>query len=392
MGILRAFYFTYFLAFGIYSPYLNLYLKQRGFTGVQIGFLNTLIPIVSMVIPPIAGAIADRKNRRRQLLAGSVFLGIPFLALVWLVGPGSFPWAVAMMLAFSVFSSPITPLADGITLETLRGKAHLYASIRIWGSLGYALAVLTIGRVLERAGWGSVFGLYVLAGLLAGIIATRVPDGSRVAAETSRQERTPAGMRTLLANYSLLSFLLIILLARVGATIYYNFFSIFLDSLKIKPGLIGVSWTVGVVSEIAVMLFSGWVLQRIGYRTLFFLGVAGSAARWYLYSIASTPGSIVLIQLLHGLTFGALQIGAISIVDSQTPPGLKASGQSLLSAVNMGLGGVAGALVGGLLLDRIGIRALFAVSAWVALAATALFAIWAAVTRNSGHGKTPSLS
>ncbi|MCL4515324.1 MAG: MFS transporter [Firmicutes bacterium] len=375
--MLKAFYFAYFVAFGIYSPYLNLYFKQQGLSGAQIGIINMIIPLVAMVIPPLAGQLADKSNQRRYLLAGMVIFSIPFL--VMLEVSHSFPWAVALMLAFSILSSPVAPVADGVTLEMLGQNANRYGSIRVWGSIGYAAAVFGIGKVLEVAGWGTVFALYSVMGLSAGVLALRLPERS------GAQKGLPSGqepprllIKPLLTNGRLATFLVIAFLARASATTYYNFFSIYLDNLGIRTGLIGLSWTIGVISEIAVVIFfSSWILEHIGPEVLYLAGLAGTALRWYLYSAVTSPGAILFTQLLHGLTFAAFQIGAVSIVNELTPAGLKASGQSLLSAITVGLAGVMGAFGGGLLYDMVGLRPLFALSGGIALIATLLFVLWA---------------
>lgn len=386
LGLLKAFYFAYFVAFGSYSPYLNLYFEQRGLSGAQIGLLNTIIPLVAVVIPPVAGLIADRTSRRRLLLAGTILLSIPFFLLLGVLN--SFPWVVALLFVFSALTSPVAPMADGITMEMLGKSAHRYGGIRVWGSIGYAVAVLGIGRFLESAGWSGVFGVYSTVGLLAGLIAMRLPErferDERQGVGAAGMEGTPARgqerpwstLRPLLTNWRLVSFLLIAFLGRASAAAYYNFFSIYLDNLGVRAGLIGFSWMIGVISEIGLVLVSNRVLERIGPEALYLIGLASTAVRWYLYSFVTAPAAILTTQLLHGLTFGAFQIAAVSIVNGQTPTGLKASGQSLLSAMTLGLAGVFGAFFSGQLYDRVGIRPLFALSSGVALLAATLFVVW----------------
>jgi MFS transporter, PPP family, 3-phenylpropionic acid transporter len=66
-------------------------------------------------------------------------------------------------------------------------------------------------------------------------------------------------------------------------------------------------------------------------------GIAG-IVRWSLIGIVPGLGAAAVLQLLHGLTFGASHLGAMHFMARAVPPGAAASAQSLYAAISAGLG------------------------------------------------------
>ena len=71
----KFFYFFYFSAIGILAPFLNIYLKQIGLTGSQIGLLGSFPPLLVLLANPFWGAIADRWKAQRLVLILGALVG-----------------------------------------------------------------------------------------------------------------------------------------------------------------------------------------------------------------------------------------------------------------------------------------------------------------------------
>ena len=80
-----------------------------------------------------------------------------------------------------------------------------------------------------------------------------------------------------------------------------------------------------------------------------------------------------MIQLTHGLTFAAVWAAGVSYAGELAPPGLEATAQGLFNATLMGFGGIAGALIGGLLLERFGGAGMYAFGAAAAAVGMLVF-------------------
>lgn len=62
-------YFLYYGALGIFFPYLSLYLKNVGMSGIMIGMAMGLLPVVGIISPLLSGWVADRFSRKTTVMA-----------------------------------------------------------------------------------------------------------------------------------------------------------------------------------------------------------------------------------------------------------------------------------------------------------------------------------
>ena len=62
-------YYFLFISWAILSPYLQLYLKDRGVTATRIGLLLGCLELAGVAGPMLIGRLADRYTAYRGLLA-----------------------------------------------------------------------------------------------------------------------------------------------------------------------------------------------------------------------------------------------------------------------------------------------------------------------------------
>jgi PPP family 3-phenylpropionic acid transporter len=362
-------YFLYFVSYGIYQPYLNLHFSRLGMSGTQIGVLSALRPLTSIVVPPLVGYLADRYGQRRSALTWILFGGVIPYCLVLLVG--DFFWLLPAMLLFSAFSSPIIPMLDANALDVLDGDRTRYGLMRRWGSVGYLLAVVATGRLVQ------IYGLLSLL-WVAGVAMLAAVAPARLRSRGEERARLPAARRFWLAELTdswraifrqpgMPAFFFAGFLGAAAATTYYTFFSIFADQIGMPEGMIGLAWGTAVVSEIVLLSLSGHLLVRLGAQGLFAVGLTASAVRWLLYAVVQNPYVILVLQTLHGFTFGAMQAGTVTYLHALVPAERRSGAQTLWAACSGGLAGMAGAYLVGPLSDLLGLRPVFALSGLLAM-------------------------
>jgi MFS family permease len=98
--------------------------------------------------------------------------------------------------------------------------------------------------------------------------------------------------------------------------------------------------------------------------------------------LVTDPAWVLVLQLLHGLSFGAFLIGGVSYMHERTPQGLATTSQALFTSVAFGLASVTGSLIGGASYDRIGFAALFQLLSVIAAGGLVLFFFTSRTYRN----------
>ncbi|MEQ9124143.1 MAG: MFS transporter, partial [Alphaproteobacteria bacterium] len=95
-------------------------------------------------------------------------------------------------------------------------------------------------------------------------------------------------------------------------------------------------WSIGVVAEILLFWASAPIVRALGPGWLMALGAAGGVVRWIGLGLTTDFYALLAFQSLHGLTFGAAHLGAMTYLQRFVPAESSATGQALYSAFGMG--------------------------------------------------------
>ncbi|MFC5300531.1 MFS transporter [Azospira restricta] len=377
---LSGYYFFYFAFIGAFSPYFGLYLQSLAFSAWDIGLLMSQMQLMRLFGPYVWGSLADRLARRVpivRLAAAASLLGFAAFFLA-----SDFAALLVAMAVMAFFWSAALPLVETITFDHLRDEASRYSRIRLWGSIGFVVAVMGAGALLDFVPLSAI--LWVCLAILAGILAcaallpeapvhcaagTALPVG-----EIVRQPRVAA----LLAACFAMS-------AAHGAL--YIFYSIHLAEHGYGKTAIGALWSLGVLAEIGVFIGMSRLLRRFSLRAILLASFAAAVVRFAMIGWGvDSPAIIFVAQLLHGLTFGAYHAAAIAAINRWFPGRCQARGQALYSSLSFGAGGLLGGLFSGWSWDALGSAITYGASAAFALAGFGL--VWGWV-RDGDVGRAP---
>lgn len=325
-----ALYFMIFLAAGIMLPWWPVFLSGRGLDAGQIGWVVAL----GFLIKPLAGPMITKRvdqlgERRRPLIV----LMIATLAgySLYLI-EGGFWLVLAITSITAVFFAPVLPLIDGTTMSAATAKGLNYGRIRLWGSVSFIIAASGGGYLFE--GRDTSLILYaVLAAFAVTVLASfRIPDFRPPAAKPER-----GTIRKLLTHPIFLLFMLATGLSNASHAVVYSFGTLNWQAEGLSDTLIGILWMTGVLAEIGVFTASTWFVGRFGPIGLLIMGALAGIIRWILTPLFPTFEALILLQLLHGLTYGAYHLGIMHFIQRAAPEGLSATAQGLYAAIAMGV-------------------------------------------------------
>lgn len=361
-----AFYFIHFFGVGVTLPFLNVYYHAVGMEGLQLGLLNAAPRLANALAPPLMGALADKFRIGRELVLLASLAGAAVALGMW--GVAAFAPLLVLVTLYNVLRGPVVPVAENLCLRELRETGGQYGRVRWWGSLGFIVAALGVGRLIDASTLGAMFPVLAIAGVTLAGVASRLPrerGGAR--------PRFRANLAALLRSRPLLIFLVTTILVAVSAGPFGVYFSIHLKRLGFSAEVIGLAWTVGVVSEIFFLFSAERIRRRFGLKAMLAAGMFASALRWEMVTWTEVGALLVAIQALHGITFGVFHAAAVHYIDRLSGPATKNTAQSLYNASTFGIGSTAGALLAGWLLPSWGFFALLHAGAALALLAGGAF-------------------
>ena len=367
---LSGYYFFYFAFIGAFSPYFGLYLQSLSFSAWDIGLLMSQMQLMRLCAPYLWGVLADRLAQRVSVVRLAAVLSLIVFSAFFLVK--SFPAMLVAMALLAFFWSAALPLVETVTFDHLRDQPGRYSRIRLWGSVGFIVAVMGTGALLDGLPLPSL--LWVIVGTLIGILiyALAVPEAP---AHTSADEHLPVGDIVRQARVRALFSACFMMSAAHGAL--YVFYSIHLADHQYSKFLVGCLWSLGVLAEIVVFFFMNDLLRQFGLRAILLLSFAAATVRFLMIGWGvDWLLVIVLAQLLHGLTFGAYHAAAIAAINRWFPGRCQARGQALYSSVSFGAGGLVGGLLSGWTWERLGAAPTYALRSVFALVGLLFVAQW----------------
>ncbi len=350
-------------------PFLPLLFQSRGLSPTEIASVMFLVPVASLLVPSLWGMIADALHARVLLLRIAALgscLSILLLYPNWKLA-GSF----LAMSFICFFRASVTPLADAAAHSMLAESHGRFASIRVWGSLGFSLCA-GLGGWLEVSHHPERLVLVSASVYLVSVLVALRMDAPPIARRPQVLSRT--------MRFVMTSALPLVLLGTVfhylGHSMYDVYFALHLRALGYDDGVIGLGWMIGSGSEVVLMLFGARILAAHDPRRLMALSTVIAIFRWCVLARVTDPIVIMASQLLHAFTFGLWYLSMVKFVQDESPDELRTSLQSIAISA-MGLGSMFGYLLGGSIFEASGGSAVFRVAALAATGATACYAVLA---------------
>jgi PPP family 3-phenylpropionic acid transporter len=341
---LQGFYTLAFFGTGSITTLLSVYLADvEKLNGVQIGTILSIGPIITILFQPLWGIISDATNAPPRVLAVTTFFA-GFMGFGYMLFHQYLYFLITAILV-AIFQSAIIPISDSISL-TYTTKVHYdYGKIRLFGSLGFGIAVFALGRLSE---WDPavIFYAFFISLALASVLGLRLPNET-----TGHKPEILSGMKDLFAIKKYFVFLTITFLI-FGPNLANNvYFGIFVDKLGGSYTGIGIAFLIAVLSEIPFMRISGRCIDKWGLLPVAAIAGAVSMVRWFLYFLEPSLTLVYLSAVIQGLSIGLFIPAGLQYIREITPDHVSTTAITIYSAIGNGLGNWFCTFIGGFILE-----------------------------------------
>ncbi|XP_071977046.1 major facilitator superfamily domain-containing protein 6 isoform X1 [Engystomops pustulosus] len=341
------------------------------------------------------------------------------------------------------FSAPAVTIVDTVTLQYLGKHRDRYGLQRMWGSLGWGLAMLSIGIgidhtsisvIIEGDGCTEpdyknyriafiVFGVLMSVALIVSTqfhfyyhhlkpseerredleispVASSQPEcreDLEISPVASSQPESPAQnegkSQELVQHFRFWDLVKIICTVQYGSVLFVAWFMGFgygyvfsflfwhLQDLKGTTTLFGVCSVLSHISELTAYFFSHKLIELVGHIRVLYIGLACNTARYLYISYMENAWTVLPMEVLQGVTHASIWAACISYLSAAVPPALRTSAQGILQGLHLGLGRGCGAMIGGVLVNFFGAAETFRGIGMASLVILLLFALiqWVAV-------------
>ncbi len=361
--------FTGMLGMGIVIPFLPIYAKTLGATGLTIGIFFASFPLAQMLFMPLIGRLSDRHGRKGFIAVGLFCASLLSLWYVYAPGIlylilGRFVQGGVMALIIPIATAYVGDLAPPDKRGTYMGIFNLFLTS------SFGMGPLIGGWFSDAYGMPASF--YCMGGLTAlAFVAVLLflPEARASAHSVARS----SSYRDLLRKPKIQGLALYRMVNSIQMGLWFSFLPLLAtEGLSMSKGQIGtVLATYMLVSSLVQVPF-GRLADRVNRQVLIAIGgYLGSLA----FAAVFFAQSFVHLLLVAGVTgaMGAMAMPALSAiaVDEGHHGGMGA----IMGVINMAMsaGMMLGPVLAGALADVVGLRSLFVFSAVVGVIGTLLF-------------------
>jgi PPP family 3-phenylpropionic acid transporter len=374
------FYGALFVVYGMYVPFMPVWLDWKGLTAGEISTVIAAPLFVRVLVTPTVAAAADRSGAHRRPLIGLAWTALAFALML------TVSWSFWTILIFAtllmISNSTIMPLIDTIAVQGTRQRGLDYGRLRLWGSLSFVAASFVGGIAITEFGGGAGIWLIAIGCALTLVAAYQVPNvGAKpvLSADNPQPLWRIAEPRELLAQREFRLFLIAAGLAQAAHATFFTFGTLIWQKQGLSAAWCGTLWAIGVFAEVLLFTFSGRVAAKFGAARLIAIGGVASILRWLILAGEPSLAILVPLQLLHGVTYGASHIGAMHFIHDAVPRDRAASAQALYATVSAGVAMGVATLIAGYVYAQAGPLSYVAMAAIAAVslgAALRLIQVW----------------
>lgn len=359
----------YFLAFlgngSLNSGFLVLYLSEVKHLSLhELGLISALRPACTFLGSIVWTSVADGFSLHSAVYTVTTLAAV-ILRCCIIVAP-SLVAVVLTMVAAALVGAGSGPMLDGAVLATMVDATD-WGKHRLWGAVGYGIAVLVVGLLIDHHGFESMFaGHAALVTAAVVVVRMRLPMGRRPKRDDDSSPATPrvpltvAVVRNILCSSTERTvFFLVVFLCGIGYGVTENFLFLYLRELRASNALIGLGRAITCASEVPMFWYAPTLIRKLGSLGVLALACACYIVRFLAYSQLEDPRFYLAIEPLHGITYAVMWNASAAYAFQIAPAGLGTTAQGLLSSIHFGLGQGVGALLGGFLYASVGARAMF---------------------------------
>ena len=360
-----------FLEFAVWGSYLismGQYLFNVGLV-THIGWFYTVQGIVSLFMPGIIGAVADRYVPAQRMLAICHFIAALAMATcgLYCAHAGAQVQFSTLFTFYTIsvaFFMPTIGLSNSVSFNALT-RANLdtnvhFPPIRVWGTVGFIAASWIVNFIhIDGVSIQETYHQFyqcAIFGIVLSLYSLTMPH-----CEVNRSKRFSLSEALALPAFKLFRrkemaiFLIFSMLLGVSLQITNGFGSTFIkffgetglpefkNFFSNNPTLL---ISLSQCAEALCILLIPFCMRRFGIKGVMFIAMVAWVLRFGLFGIGDTnfPGVLALIGscIVYGVAFDFFNVSGGMYIDKQVVPEMRSQAQGLFMIMTNGIGASVG--------------------------------------------------
>jgi nucleoside transporter len=345
----------------------------------------------AIIAPFIIGLIADRYFNAERIL-GVLHLVGAFL-MYQMYQSSDLSSFYIYVFSYMVLYMPTLALVNSVAFSQMKDPEKEFSSIRVWGTIGWIVAGLSISYVfhwdsVESLASGMLKNTFLLAGIAAlvlGLLSFTLPATPPKVSDEKIKIGDIIGLDALklLKDKNFAVFFISSILICIPLAFYYQNANPFLteSGLENPTG----KMAIGQISEALFLLLIPVFFTKYGFKKTILVGMLAWAIRYALFAYGNggeLSFMLIIGIALHGICYDFFFVSGQIYTNSKAGDKYKSAAQGLITLATYGVGMLIGFAVAGWITDNyktatgtINWEMVWIIPAGIALAVFVLFAL-----------------
>ncbi|MEJ7912694.1 MAG: MFS transporter, partial [Chitinophagaceae bacterium] len=300
--------FLEFFIWGSWFVTMGTYLsKTLNASDSQNGLAYGTQSLGAIIAPFIVGLIADRFFSAQRILGVLHLVGAGLM--YFLSKQDNFEGFYPLILSYMIVYMPTLALVNSVSFRQLTNTEKQFATLRVWGTIGWIAAGLVIGWLNweQENALANTFTLAGGASLALGIFSFFLPNTPPASAGKKVTISDIVGLEALglLKQRDFLIFFISSMLICIPLAFYYQEANKFLNEINLDDA--AAKMTLGQVSEMVFLILMPLFFRRFGIKTMLLIGMIAWGVRYLAFGFGDVAGArlslLYLGIILHGICY-----------------------------------------------------------------------------------------
>ena len=315
----------------------------------------------AIIAPFIIGLIADRYFNAEKIL-GILHLIGAFL-MYQMYQSEEVGMFYTYVLSYMILYMPTLALVNSVSFNQMKDPEKEFANIRVWGTIGWILAGLSISFIFhwdaaEAVSGGLLKNTFLLAGIAAfilGIFSFTLPKTPPKVSDEKIKIGDIIGLDALklLKDKNFAIFFISSILICIPLAFYYQNAHPFLTEAGVENPT--GKMAIGQISEALFLLLIPVFFTRFGFKKTILVGMLAWAIRYVLFAYGNGGDLSFMLILgiaLHGICYDFFFVSGQIYTNSKAGEKYKSAAQGLITLATYGVGMLIGFAVAGWITDN----------------------------------------
>lgn len=356
------------------TGYASVYLLDKKFNNSTIGIVLALCNVLAVVLQPILASFIDRnKNIELRNVISTIIIGIIILSIILYIFPIN--WIIVLILTVFIFSmiTTIMPLMNSLAFIFEKyGIKINYGFARGLGSVAYALTSMILGYIVESFTPGILPLFYIFFSISVYIVVKVfvLPKNQQfgiieVEAVKKKDSSSQLSLMSFCTKYKkFIAFLFGFILVYFAHTIINYFFIQIITNIGGTSSDMGNAVFLAALLELPTMAYFTKLSNKINCGRLIKFSIIMFLLKHVIAYLAANMMMIYISQVLQLFAYALFVPASVYYVNQKIAINDRVKGQSMVTMA-MTIAGVFASLIGGMLIDSIGVHLVLMIGAIV---------------------------